>query len=340
MEYDSESVVPIQGASYATPSIDDVGFNCFREEPPAILTALSNIDELVENFILRDNNLDAIKNSEEYITNKSETKPTNRIITLLLSRDRRQTLLKHGIVYVDGNNGIEKHIMRYPQLFATLAIEQKISEGIKKGIIWHTQGRGKTALAYFNIDYLTQYYQEQNIVPKFYFVVDRLDFMDQAKGKFSKRGLKVQTLNSKDEFKAAIKEVAAVSNDSGRNEITVINIQKFSEESKVTAQTDYDINVQRIYFLDEVHRSYNPRGSFLANLIASDRNAIFIGLTGTPLINQKLKPTDNNGRIGFKSTDVFGDYIHKYYYNLSIEDGYTFRLIREGIETTYKAQCK
>ena len=340
MEYDSESAVPIQGAFYATPSLTDVSFNCMREENPAIFTAISDIDETIENFILRDNNLAAIKSSDEYIRNKSETKPTNRIIASLLSRDRLKILLKYGLVYIDGNNGIEKHIMRYPQLFATLAIEQKISEGIKKGIIWHTQGSGKTALAYFNIAYLTHFFQERNIVPKFYFVVDRLDLMDQAKGEFSKRELKVQTVNSKGEFKTAIKEVAAIGNDSGKNEITVVNIQKFSEESKVTTQTDYDINIQRIYFLDEVHRSYNPRGCFLANLFASDRNAIFIGLTGTPLINQKLKPTDGKGRIDFKSTDVFGDYIHKYYYNLSIEDGYTLRLIREGIETTYKAKCQ
>jgi hypothetical protein len=41
--------------------------------------------------------------------------------------------------------------MRYPQLFATLAIEDKLKSGIKKGIIWHTQGSGKTALAYYNV---------------------------------------------------------------------------------------------------------------------------------------------------------------------------------------------
>ena len=341
MEYDSESVVPIQGAFYATPSLSDVSFNCFREENTAIFTAIGDIDEDVEIFILRDNNLAAIKNSDEYITNKSETKPTNRIIASLLSLNRLKMILKHGIVYVDGKHGIEKHIMRYPQLFATLSIEKDIQAGIKKGIIWHTQGSGKTALSYFNVAYLTQYFQERSIIPKFYFIVDRLDLMDQAKGEFSNRGLKVQTAGSKAEFKEAIKEAAAVANDSGQNEITVVNIQKFSEESRVASQTDYAINIQRVYFLDEVHRSYNPRGSFLANLIDSDRNAIFIGLTGTPLIGQKLKPTDNaTGRIDFKSTDVFGDYIHKYYYNLSIEDGYTLRLIREGIETIYKTQCQ
>ncbi len=72
-----------------------------------------------------------------------------------------------------------------------------------------------------------------------------------------------------------------------------------------------------------------PTGSFLANLFTSDRNAILIGLTGTPLIL--------NDR---RSRDTFGDYIHKYYYNASIADGYTLRLIREGIETNYKIQLE
>ena len=78
--------------------------------------------------------------------------------------------------------------------------------------------------------------------------------------------------------------------------------------------------------MDEAHRSYNPNGSFLANLIASDRNAVMIALTGTPLIGN-----------GYNSKDVFGEYIHKYYYNKSIADGYTLKLIREGIETSYRA---
>jgi type I restriction enzyme R subunit len=80
-----------------------------------------------------------------------------------------------------------------------------------------------------------------------------------------------------------------------------------------------------IYFLDEVHRSYNPEGSFLANLEQSDRSAIKIGLTGTPLLGDE-----------YNSKFLFGDYIHKYYYNASISDGYTLRLIREEIETNYK----
>lgn len=340
MEYDNDSVVPLQGAFYSPGSSSSAVFNCFREEDNLIFDRRNILDEVVERFILKDNNLAAIKDSPEYTTNKSATKPTNRIISSLLSRDRLAIILRYGLVYVDDVNGISNHIMRYPQLFATLAIERAIDRGTKKGIIWHTQGSGKTALAYFNVAYLTNYFHQLNIVPKFYFVVDRLDLMTQAQGEFENRGLRVKIANSKEDFVKNITSLGAIENDSGENEITVVNIQKFSEDSKATKQTDYDINVQRVYFLDEVHRSYNPRGSFLANLLSSDTNAIFIGLTGTPLINQTLKAEGGQKAVTFNSKDVFGEYIHKYYYNLSIEDGYTLRLIREGIETQYKAQMK
>lgn len=71
---------------------------------------------------------------------------------------------------------------------------------MKKGVIWHTQGSGKTALSYFNIRYLTNYFSKQGIVPQFYFVVDRLDLADQATREFTKRGLKVKRINRPQEL--------------------------------------------------------------------------------------------------------------------------------------------
>jgi len=215
--------------------------------------------------------------------------------------------------------------MRYPQLFATRAIEKTIVAGKKKGIIWHTQGSGKTALTFYNVKYLTDLFQKTSTIPKFYFIVDRLDLMIQSTKEFTSRGLVVHNVNSREDFIKDIKTVGAIHNLAGKAEITVVNIQKFSEESNVVNITDYNINAQRVYFVDEAHRSYNPEGSFLANLANSDKNAILIALTGTPLIGNNLK-----------SKQLFGDYIHKYYYNASIADGYTLKLIREEIETGYK----
>lgn len=331
-EYDDSDIEPIQGAFYASSSYKRMFFSKFREQREDELKAdMKPIVTETEEFVLSDNNLIAIKGTPEYVSSLSEKSPTNRIITSLYTKERLLFLLKYGICYKtttnkDGITEIEKHIMRYPQLFATLAIRDKLREGVRKGVIWHTQGSGKTALAYSNVHFLSDYFsKEEGKIAKFYFIVDRLDLAEQAKNEFEARGLKVKLIKDKEEFIADITNPGE-SNTSGKVTITVINIQKFSKES-VTKPSDYNVDVQRVYFLDEAHRSYNPTGSFLANLMASDRDAVQIALTGTPLIGD-----------GYNTKDVFGNYIHKYYYNQSIADGYTLKLIREEIETTYKNQ--
>ncbi|WP_456025955.1 type I restriction endonuclease subunit R [Pseudomonas capeferrum] len=326
MEYEDGSPQPIEGAFYASPSYDMPIFNYFREEEALSLAELLVAeDDDVENTVLRDNNLNVIKHSPEFLSNKDPDAPTNRICTSLFSRQRLAFLLRFALVYVNEVDGLQKHVMRYPQLFATKAIEKKLNAGVRKGIIWHTQGSGKTALAYYNTRFLTDYFQRQGIIPKFYFIVDRLDLLIQAQREFNGRGLIVHTVDSREAFARDIKATQVLHNHSGRPEITVVNIQKFQDDPDVVRTEDYDVNIQRVYFLDEVHRSYNPQGSFLANLSQSDRNAIKIGLTGTPLLGDD-----------FNSRALFGDYIHKYYYNASIADGYTLRLIREEIATNYK----
>jgi type I restriction enzyme R subunit len=330
MAYDDNEIEPWQGAYYASPSYYKPQFNYFREELGFNLKqVLQPADDAVEDFLLKDTNYISVKNNPEYKTNKNPESATNSILTSMLSRARLQFILQYSFAYVKEHTGLQKHIMRYPQLFATKAIETKLSEGLKQGIIWHTQGSGKTALAYYNTQFLIDYFQKQHIIPKFYFIVDRLDLLTQARDEFTARGLKVHTVSSRDEFVADLKKTIAINNDKGQREITVVNIHKFKDDPEVSNTTDYNINIQRVYFLDEVHRSYNPEGSFLANLQESDRNAIRIGLTGTPLIGGD-----------YRSKDLFGDYIHKYYYNKSIADGYTLKLIREEIETEYKIKFK
>ncbi len=336
MEYDDSSPLPVEGAFYATPSYKKSIFNYFREEEKFDLNKLlSDIDGSTEEAVLLDNNLVAIKDSPEFITNKNPDTPTNRICTSLFQRKRLAFILEYAFAYVKETRGLQKHIMRYPQMFATMAIERKLDEGVRKGIVWHTQGSGKTALAYYNVKYLTDYYNKKGIVAKFYFIVDRLDLLTQAAGEFKSRGLIVHKIDTREAFAGDIKSDSAIHNNSGRAEITVVNIQKFQDDPDVIKNNDYQLNIQRVFFLDEVHRSYNPKGSFLANLIQTDTDAIKIGLTGTPLILSEEQLINSNGKK-FNSKSIFGDYIHKYYYNASIKDGYTLRLIREEIETSYK----
>jgi len=326
MNYSEDDTQMLEGAFYSTINYKKPIFNFFREDETFDLgELLQPISDETETFVLKDTNLLSIKTNKEYQSNKNPNTATNSISTSLFQRERLKFILRYAFAYVEEEKGLEKHVMRYPQLFATKAIENKLDNDVKKGIIWHTQGSGKTALAFFNVKHLTDYYQKKNIIPKFYFIVDRLDLLTQAAREFNARGLVVHKVNSREEFSKDIKSTEVIHNSSGKAEITVVNIQKFKDDPDVIKNNDYNLSVQRIFFLDEVHRSYNPKGSFLANLELADKHSIKIGLTGTPLLGSE-----------YNSRSLFGDYIHKYYYNLSIKDGYTLRLIREEIETNYK----
>lgn len=348
MEYDDTDSNKLIGAFYATTAKNvDTNFNNFREQRRSeYIDNISEIDEDVEDFILSDNNCKVIKHSPEFLSNKDIDTPTNRILSSLFSKNRLKDLLKYGICYVNeidevtGKVTIQKHIMRYPQFFATKAIKSKLDEGMTRGVIWHTQGSGKTALAFYNVESLKDYFSKSGVVPKFYFVVDRLDLATQAKDEFSKRGLSVYSIDSKE---ALLRDFSYNASSEG---ITVVNIQKFREDTMTLRDSGYNIDVQKVFFIDEAHRSYDPKGSFLANLYSSDKQSIKIALTGTPLII--YKDHDENGNIldsakkeeGKTTRNIFGEYIHKYYYNDSIRDGYTLKLLREEIETSYKEKVR
>lgn len=342
MEYDAlGGIVPIQGAFYCTGARSFSPFNCFREENPSGQKVTSfhhdypykEIDRAEEKKILSDYNCQVIHTSPEYQTNLDFNTPTNRILTSMCSPERLLYIIRYGIAYVrmerevDGKieSTDQKHIMRYQQLFASLAIRKKLAEGVKSGVVWHTQGSGKTALSYYLTYILNDFYSKQNKVAKFYFIVDRLDLLEQATQEFEARGLVVSTANTRAELMEQFRSNQAQQGTSGQAEITVVNIQRFAEDKEKVRINDYATNLQRIFILDEAHRGYKPGGCFLANLFDADTDAIKIALTGTPLLKEERA-----------SCKVFGNYLHTYYYDKSIADGYTLKIIREDIETSYK----
>ena len=334
MEYDTMGgIVPVQGAFYCTTAKQSAPFNCFREENPTNLDIApynadfpyKDIDPIVEKKILTDFNCQVIHTSPEYQTNLDTYTPTNRVLTSMCSPERLLFILKYGIAYVrfhkEINGKIEfieqKHIMRYQQMFAALTVRSKIDEGVNSGVIWHTQGSGKTALSYYLTYVLSDYFSKQNKVAKFYFIVDRLDLLKQASEEFEARGLVVKTASSRTELMEQFRNNQAQEGNTGKPEITVVNIQRFAEDRSKVDLPAYATNLQRVFIIDEAHRGYKPEGSFLANLLDADKNAIKIALTGTPLLKEERE-----------SWRVFGNYIHTYYYDKSILDGYTLKIIR------------
>ncbi len=342
MEYDTMGgIVPLQGAFYCTAAKESAPFNCFREEnrsnadiaPYNRNYPYKPINKDFEKKILKDFNCEVIHTTPEYKTNLDTNTPTNRILTSMCSPERLLFILRYGIAYVKSEREVDgkieitdqKHIMRYQQMFAALAIREHLENGAKAGVVWHTQGSGKTALSYHLAYFLNDYFAKQNKVAKFYFIVDRLDLLEQATQEFEARGLVVTTANSRKELMDQFRSNQSQQGASGKQEITVVNIQRFAEDKEKVKLPEYATNLQRVFILDEAHRGYRPGGCFLANLFDADPNSIKIALTGTPLLKDEKA-----------TATVFSDYFHTYYYDRSIADGYTLKIIREEIETSYK----
>ncbi|GAA6876375.1 hypothetical protein VN0345_03410 [Helicobacter pylori] len=214
-----------------------------------------------------------------------------------------------------------------------------------KGIIWHTQGSGKTALTYHLTKLIKDFFNPKKT--KFYFIVDRLDLLEQAKNEFLKRGLQVHEAENKEDLSQKLKSSSVFENPQGNDEIIVVNIQKFkapnenpsdSAPREIISKTDLQESIQnsydlqRVFIIDEAHRSYDPKGCFYANLIECDKTAIKIALTGTPLLE------DNAQDKATKKT--FGNYLHTYSYTESIKDAHTLTLQLEIIEKSYKEKLQ
>ncbi|MGL2500229.1 DEAD/DEAH box helicase family protein [Helicobacter pylori] len=219
-------------------------------------------------------------------------------------------------------------------MFASLNILKELQKHYEtnpkdplKGIIWHTQGSGKTALTYHLTKLIRDFFSPLNKKTKFYFIVDRLDLLEQAKNEFSKRGLCVHEAENKEDLSQKLKNSSVFEGPQGNDEIIVANIQKFkapneekapnedlsnSAPKEIISKTELQEsiqnsrNLQRVFIIDEAHRSYDPKGCFYANLIECDKTAVKIALTGTPLLedNAQDKATKN----------TFGNYLHTYSY--------------------------
>ncbi len=261
---------------------------------------------LLNEFNLKDT--DCLKSPEDT--------PTNALLTSFCSPKRLCFILKYGISFLKEKSEFKKHIWRYAQMFASLNVLKELQKHYEnnpkdplKGIIWHTQGSGKTALTYHLTKLIKDFFSPKKT--KFYFIVDRLDLLEQAKNEFLKRGLQAHEAENKEDLSQKLKNSSVFENPQGNDEIIVVNIQKFkapnedpsnSAPKEIISKTDLQESIQnshdlqRVFIIDEAHRSYDPKGCFYANLIECDKTAIKIALTGTPLLedNAQDKATKKN----------------------------------------------
>ena len=193
MEYENvDDAAPAEevkaGSFYTTPNGQKTTFSFFREENPRI-DGFETVTIDTVKYILKDNHYSpAEADTPEFQTNLDPDTPCNRFVTSLFTKERILFYLQYGITYIDGAVK-QKFIMRYPQFFAAKAILARLDNGGRAGIIFHTQGSGKTGLAGFSVRILRDYYAKKGITARFYYVVDRLDLLTQVSGEMRARGL-------------------------------------------------------------------------------------------------------------------------------------------------------
>ncbi|WP_182442211.1 type I restriction endonuclease subunit R [Cereibacter sphaeroides] len=253
------------------------------------------------------------------------------LIEGIFDRRRLLDLLHDFTVFGETGSGLAKIIAGYHQFHAVMhAVEQTVEasapQGDRKvGVIWHTQGSGKSLLMAFYAGQLVQHPKLEN--PTIVVITDRNDLDDQLFGTFSMcRDLIRQTpiqADSRDDLQAALSRASGG--------VIFTTIQKFSP---ATAEATYPMLSDRrniVVIADEAHRSqYGFRARIehktgeVAYGFAKYRrdalpNASFIGFTGTP-----IEKDDVN------TPAVFGEYIDVYDISRAVEDGATVPIYYES----------
>lgn len=242
----------------------------------------------------------------QHITDRSITQQDRDIVSLLTPQ-RLMELTKYFIVF-DANI---KKICRHQQFFAIRNIIKTVNTddengNRQSGVIWHTQGSGKSLtmvmLAKYILMELTEYH------PKVIIVTDRKDLDNQIAKTFAHTRLSPAKATSGKHLVELIQ--------SGKADVVTTIINKFNtaENQKIK------INDRNIFVLvDESHRS--NYGSLAAKMRTVFPCGCYIGFTGTPLMKKEKSTV---GRFGG------GDYIHKYTIKDAVDDKAIVPLIYEG----------
>ena len=253
----------------------------------------------------------------ETLAPKSE--PQLKILLMgMLDKTRLLDIVKNFIVFREGKKETSKVIAAYHQYHTTNKAVQSTIEAIKKdrriGIVWHTQGSGKSLTMVFYSGKLVLNKGLEN--PTIVVITDRNDLDDQLFDTFSVckdllRQKPVQAM-SRDELKQFL-HVAS-------GGVVFTTIQKFFPENKGESYSALSFRKNIIVIADEAHRSqYDFIDGFARHMRDALPNASFIGFTGTPI------------ELSDKSTrNVFGDYIDIYDIEQAVEDGATVRIFYES----------
>lgn len=254
-----------------------------------------------------------IETSEKYFLKWKEVSAEQNLLDkyLLLFCDKKRFLeMIHDFILFDG--GIKK-LCRTHQYFGVKTAQDfvKRREG---GIIWHTQGSGKSLV----MVWLAKWILENNPHARIVILTDRDELDKQIQRVFGDAGESMQRTSSGRDLMELLgnplpRMMCSLIHKFGQRNVD--NFESFIEELKSgPTQTFGEIFV----FVDECHRTQS--GKLHKFMKAILKNAVFFGFTGTPLLKQDKQT----------SLDVFGRYIHTYKFNEAVDDRVVLDLVYEA----------
>ena len=229
-------------------------------------------------------------------------------------------LVQNFIVFSDNGAEIIKKAAAYHQYHAVnkalaCTLEATSEKGDRRiGVIWHTQGSGKSLLMTFFAGKVIRHPAMEN--PTLVVITDRNDLDDQLHGTFSSCTDLLRQNPEQADSREHLKELLQVASGG----IVFTTIQKFLPDEKGTQYPELSSRRNIVVIADEAHRSqYDFIDGFARHMHDALPNASFIGFTGTP-----IERGDRN------TPAVFGDYIDKYDILRAVEDEFTVRIFYES----------
>jgi type I restriction enzyme, R subunit len=244
--------------------------------------------------------------------------PLERALTQLCSKERLLELIHDFIVF---DSGVKK-MCRHNQYFGVRAAQDRIAER-EGGIIWHTQGSGKSLTMVWLAKWIREHHEDD---PRVLLITDRTELDEQIEKVFLGVGEKIHrtdsaadmlnVLNGSSEWLicSLIHKFRGSEDELSRDDAE----RDFIEELRAKIPRDFSPKGNLFVFVDEAHRTQSGKmHEAMKELLPG---AMFIGFTGTPLLRVD-KAT---------SIETFGSFIHTYKFDEAIKDGVVLDLRYEA----------
>jgi len=320
----------LQVTRYANTRDDDYGFKegeerLFHYNMFSIIThgTEARVGTISAEFDFYNNWVDIFPEEYKVVDFPPDEERQEVLIHGMLNKEILIDILKHFTLFIEIKKGVEvKIVARYNQYRAVGKIIDNYREGStpmeKGGVVWHTQGSGKSLTMVFLIRKLRSLDDLKDL--KIIFIVDRTDLENQLSDTAAMTGEPVRIINRRN-------KLSELSDDTG--DVNMVMIHKFLDEKNISAQSLIEAgmvptfekfetinNSDRILLLiDEAHRTQG--GDMGDNLFSAFPNATRIGFTGTPLLTERHE---------IKTHERFGGFIDFYKFDKAVKDRATVEI--------------